>query len=314
MGEIPPASDYSSALVEGPWRHELVPANGARFHVALAGPERARERPSGPPLVVLLHGFPQFWWAWRHQVEALATAGYRVAAMDLRGTGASDKPPTGYDTPTRTRDVAGVVRSLGHDRAVVVGHGTGGAVAWAMSTLQPAVTCAVAALSSPHPAHVHATVRQLLTPRALQLLAFAQVPTFPERGLRDGDLLERVLALGAATPFASDDVDLYRTVMRIPFAAHTAMESLRWTVRSTPRPDGRRYLAAVRRAVPVPALQLHGSADGLLRRERADVDAAAFARDLRYEVVDGAGHFLPEEAPDDVNRVLLDWLARVAPL
>ncbi len=68
-------------------------------------PSRARSPWSGSsaPLVVLLHCFPQFWWAWRHQLEALGEAGYRVAAMDLRGTGASDKPPIGYDAPTRTR-------------------------------------------------------------------------------------------------------------------------------------------------------------------------------------------------------------------
>ncbi|MDQ2624503.1 MAG: alpha/beta hydrolase, partial [Actinomycetota bacterium] len=111
-------TDSSRVLVEGPWRHEFVPANGSRFHVAVAGPDD-RET----PLVVLLHGFPQCWWAWRHQIPALGAAGYRVAAMDLRGTGASDKPPLGYDAVTLARDVAGVIRSLGSQRAVVVGHG-----------------------------------------------------------------------------------------------------------------------------------------------------------------------------------------------
>ncbi|NEB06598.1 alpha/beta hydrolase, partial [Streptomyces sp. SID13726] len=68
----PDPSDFTSALPDGPWRHELVPANGARFHVALAGPEDRGVRDPGPPLVVLLHSFPQFWWAWRHQIEPLA--------------------------------------------------------------------------------------------------------------------------------------------------------------------------------------------------------------------------------------------------
>ena len=108
--------DASTLLIDGPWRHQFVPANGARFHVAIAGPDD-----NDAPLVVLLHGMPEFWWAWRHQLPALAAAGYRVAAMDLRGTGASDKPPHGYDVPTLARDVAGLVRSLGADRAVVVG-------------------------------------------------------------------------------------------------------------------------------------------------------------------------------------------------
>jgi len=314
MSDALEVADYSAALVDGPWRHEFVAANGSRFHVALAGPEPTHDRNGpGSPLVVLLHGAAQFWWAWRHQVVALADAGYRVAAMDLRGTGASDKPPSGYDVPTRTRDVAGLVRSLGHDRAVVVGHGTGGAVAWAMATLQPAVTAAVAALSAPHPARLHASMRQLLTPAALRLVAFAQVPTLPERALREADLVEHLLTAGAAAARPAEEVRLYRTALRIPFAAHAALEQVRWLVRSTPRPDGRRFLSAVRRGVPVPALQVHGAHDGLLRRRLADADGAALARDFRFEVVDGAGHFLPEEAPDRVNALLTGWLERVAP-
>lgn len=305
-------SDFTAALPDGPWRHEFVPANGARFHVALAGPEDRGVRDPGPPLVVLLHSFPQFWWAWRHQVEPLAAAGYRVAAMDLRGVGASDKPPIGYDAPTRTRDIAGVIRSLGAGRAVVVGHGTGGSLAWAMATLQPAVTAGVAAFSAPHPARMHASSRRLLTPAARRHLAFFQVPTLPERALTSGDLVDRVLADGAARAFDDDVVATYRTVMRIPFAAHTAMESLRWAVRSTPRPDGRRFLNALRRPVGVPALQVHGGRDGLLRRELADADGAALARDFRFEVLPDVGHYLPEEAPDDVTSLLLDWLPRVA--
>lgn len=298
-------SDYTCALVEGPWRHEFVAANGARFHVALAGPE---ERSA--PLVVLLHGFPQFWWAWRHQIEALAQAGYRVAAMDVRGMGASDKPPSGYDAPTRARDVAGVIRSLGRDQAVVVGHGQGGTLAWAVAALEPEVTAGVAAFAAPHPARLHAPARSLLTRQGLRQLAFYQVPTLPERALTGADLVDRVLAAGSATPFAPDVVERYRAVMRIPFAAHTAMEAVRWTVRSTARPAGRRYLAALRRPVEVPALQVHGSRDGLMRHQLADADAAALAHNFRYEVVEGAGHFLPEEAPEQVTRILLDWLPR----
>ena len=301
------SSDFSAALVDGPWRHEFVPANGARFHLAVAGPE-SRGGGSGAPLVLLLHSYPQFWWAWRHQLEALAEAGYRVAAMDLRGTGASDKPPIGYDAPTRTRDVAGVVRSLGADRAVVVGHGTGGGLAWAMAALQPAVTAGVAAFAAPHPSHVHTSGRRLLTPLAQRHLAFAQLPTFPERALTQDDLVGRVLADGSATPFATEAVDTYRTVMRIPFAAHSAMEAIRWSVRSAPRPDGRRFRSALRRPITIPTLQVHGGADGFLRRELTDADAAAVSRSLRFEVLDGVGHFLPEEAPDDVTRLLLEWL------
>src|SRR5690348_3753826 len=91
------------------------------------------------PLVVLLHGFPEFWWAWRHQIVDLADAGFRVVAPDLRGYGASDKPPRGYDALTLAADIAGLVRAVGERDAVVVGHGWGGHVAWTLASAHPAV-------------------------------------------------------------------------------------------------------------------------------------------------------------------------------
>jgi len=90
--------------IDGPWTHRSVSANGTRFHVA--------ERGDGP-LVLLLHGFPEFWWAWRHQLISLSEAGFRAVAVDLRGYGGSDKPPRGYDLITAAADAAGLVRSLG---------------------------------------------------------------------------------------------------------------------------------------------------------------------------------------------------------
>jgi len=301
-------SDYTCALVEGPWQHEFVSSGGSRFHVAVAGTESR-----SAPLVVLLHGYPEFWWAWRAQIPALADAGYRVAAMDVRGVGGSDKPPSGYGVPARAADVAGVIRSLGRERAVVVGHGTGGTLAWAMGALHPGTTTAVAVLASPHPARVRLRSRAAFTTAALREIAYLQVPTLPERALAQGDLVERTLALGAATPLPDDVVDLYKAVMRIPFAAHSAAEALRWAVRSTPRMDGRRFGTALRRPLGVPTLQLQGGRDGIVRPERADLDAMALSPDLHYELIPGAGHFLPEEAPDEVNEILLRWLARVSP-
>jgi pimeloyl-ACP methyl ester carboxylesterase len=300
------ATDYSSALVDGPWRHEFVPANGSRFHVATAGPVRTNG--DRRPLVLFLHGFPQFWWAWRHQLEALADAGVRVAAMDLRGVAASDKPPSGYDVPTRTRDVAGVVRSLGHDQAVFVGSGTGGLLAWAMAALQPGVTAGVAALSAPHPLRLHVPGRRITTPAARKLLAYAQVPSVPERRLTGGDAVARVLSTAAGAPLDDAVVDRYRDVLRIPFAAHSSVEAVRWLTRAPMRPDGRRYLAAMRQRIDVPVLQVHGRRDGLLRRDGAEIDGAAMSRRFRFEVLDDAGHLLAEEAPDQVTDLLSEWL------
>src|SRR5581483_9402777 len=104
FGPLPDAPDSSIALVDGPWTHRVVPANGITLHVAEAG--------SGP-LVLLLHGFPQFWYAWHRQLLDLADAGFRAVAVDLRGFGASDKPPRGYDVPNLAADIAQLVTSLG---------------------------------------------------------------------------------------------------------------------------------------------------------------------------------------------------------
>lgn len=304
-------TDPSAVLVDGPWRHRFVAANGSRFHVA-----EASASDDGAPLVLLLHGFPQMWWAWRHQLPALAEAGFRAAAMDLRGTGASDKPPHGYDVPTLCRDVAGVIRSLGAQDAVVVGHGVGGTVAWSTAALHPTVTRAVAALGAAHPLRMHrrATAARMLRRSSGRHLAFFQLPWFPERGLTHGDLAARVLAdWGAPGWLDSDVADTYRDALRVPFAAHSAMEVLRWLVRSTPRVDGRRYLAALRAALDgeqVPVLQVHGRLD----RALAERDARSpVGTPYRYEVVEGAGHWVHEEAPEQVNALLVDWLRTLPP-
>src|SRR5664280_2282620 len=109
-GMAPPAAAQTpvpaetAVLVAGPWQHRQVSAHGARFPVAAAGRR---------PLLLLLHGFPEFWWSWRHQLRDLPSAGFRVVAPDLRGYGASDKPPRGYDAYTLSADVAGLARNGG---------------------------------------------------------------------------------------------------------------------------------------------------------------------------------------------------------
>src|SRR5699024_7277041 len=131
------------------WEHRMIPANGTRIHAAVAGPDHGEA-----PLVVLLHAYPQCWFAWRHQLVQLSQSGYRVAALDLRGYGASDKPPGRYDIPVLADDVAAVIRSLGAHRATVAGHGLGGQVAWALPSRNPEVVEAIAVLAAPHPARL----------------------------------------------------------------------------------------------------------------------------------------------------------------
>jgi pimeloyl-ACP methyl ester carboxylesterase len=295
------AVDSSEVLVEGPWRHRFVAANGARFHVAEAG--------TGP-LVLFLHGFPQFWWAWRHQLPAVAAAGYHAVAMDLRGYGASDKPPRGYDTGTLAADVAGVVRALGERRAVVVGQDWGGWLAWSMPSLTPRVTRAVATLGMAHPLAMRHSAFGRRGRGFADVLAF-QVPIRPERRLTGGDAVEAVLRGWSGADGFPDGEALrrYRRAMRVPFVAHSSMEYYRWAVRSVPRRDGRRFAAAVGEPLAVPVLQLQGALDPYVSPDAALASHRWAGPHLRYELVPGAGHFLPEEAPDVVTPVLLDWLA-----
>lgn len=295
--------DYSDVLIDGPWKHEFVSANGARFHVVTAGPEDR-----SAPLIVLLHGFPLFWWQWRHQIPALAEAGYRVAAMDMRGAGASDKPPTGYDIATRTRDVAGVIRSLGASNAIVIGHGLGGTTAWAMPALQPSVTRAVAVLSAPHPAHLHTSLRSTTTRSAFAQLQFMKVGPLAEKAILKPGALAKVFSQWAAQPADPETLSVYTNALGIPFAAHNSFEALKSYTSLRPSPLARRFTVAVRTPISVPALQLQGAQDGCLRKESVSIDSSAFCMNLRYETIADAGYFLTEEAPTQVNDILLDWL------
>lgn len=186
VGAVP---DPSSVRVEGPWQHRDIAANGQRFHVVEAG---------RGPLVLLLHGFPQFWWCWRDQLVGLAESGFRAVAVDLRGYGGSDKPPRGYDPLTLSADIAGLVRALGERDAAIVGHDWGGFLGWTVGALHPAVVRRLVVLSAPHPrTSRRALVRPGPQQRAWGTVAAFQLPWRPERVLVADDAAEigRLLAV-----------------------------------------------------------------------------------------------------------------------
>lgn len=291
----------------GPWTHRDISANGCRFHVADVG--------SGPA-VILLHGFPMFWWTWRHQLTALAEAGYRAVAMDLRGYGGSDHPPEGYDPRTLAADVAGVIRSLGITDAVIVGHGWGGLAAWSTAILEPEVVRGIVPVSMPHPRRLRAALlgsRQQR--RAMGYALRFQIPFAPERSLtvHDGERVAQLLAEWSADAAWLDDATAtaYRAAfLRWP-TAHTAVEYHRWAVRSVLRPDGLGYMSLMEAPLQRPVLQVQGTKDPMVLASSVD-GSEEYVR-ASYSRVDlDAGHFPHEERPEDFTRALLAWLGSPA--
>ena len=294
------AVEESVVLVEGPWTHRDVTASGLRFHVAECGP-------ADGPLVLLLHGFPEFWWGFRHQLAELGAAGFHAVAPDLRGFGATDKPPRGYDAYTLTADVAGLVRALGADDAVLVGHGWGGHLAWATATLHPRVVRRLVVLGAAHPTRLRqALVGDARQRRLSSYAALFQVPRVPEARLRRGDLVSELLTSWGGPGFPDDETTRrYREAMALPGVAHCALESFRWSVRSLSRPSGRRFLRLLSRGVQVPVLQVHGALDRCVLPETAHGSGAFAHAGYELVVLEGVGHFVHEEAAATVTELLL---------
>ena len=285
----------------GPWRHRDVSANGARFHVV--------EQGQGPA-VLLLHGFPTFWWTWRQQVTALADAGYRAVAVDMRGYGGSDHPPHGYDPFTLAADIAGLTRSLGEDRAVIVGHGWGGLVAWAMAVLHPEVVEAIVPISMPHPRSMRANLMKHQQWLSLQYVIGFQIPFRPERRLvrKDAALVEQLLRKWSADDsWVDEQSETYRAAFSRWPTAHTAIEYHRWAVRSIPRADGRRFYSSMRQSISCPVLHIQGAADPMcLSSTSRGSEQWCSAGYALHELP--CGHFPQEEQPEQLNALVLEWL------
>lgn len=307
------ALDPSSVRIDGPWTHRDVHANGIRFHTVEVdgrGPGRTG------PLVLLLHGFPEFWWSWRHQLTGLAGCGARVVAVDLRGYGDTDKPPRGYDGWTLAGDIAGLVRALGESNAVLVGHDWGGLIAWSTATLHPRVVRGLAVLGAPHPVALRRALRRPGgQSRALRYAVGYQLPWWPERRIpaQDGAEVERVLRRWAgpvwtASSEFAETAARNRAAMQIPGVVHSAMEYYRWAMRSQLRTDGHRFRVELDKPVRVPVLQLHGALDPCLLPATAEA-SAAWAPRREYHLLPEVGHFVHQEAPEETNRRLTAFVA-----
>ncbi|HET8970978.1 MAG TPA: alpha/beta hydrolase [Candidatus Nanopelagicales bacterium] len=304
-----PAPDWSvrEVLLDGPWRHREITANGIRFHLAV-GSRFAHDR----PLALLLHGFGEFWWAWRHQITALDAAGISVAAVDLRGYAATDKTPRGYRQSVTGLDVSAVIRSLGFEAATVVGHDWGGIAAWSTHAYAPEQVSALATIGAPHPLRFP---WRSMGPG----LAWSQLPILPERMItaRAGAYVEWLLrhrtATGGSFPTV-EEARHYRRALRLWPSPHCALEYLRMFGRDQLRAAGRAYRRALAVPVEVAVLSVRGSADPLVPAS-AMLPPPPYAPDPtahRHLEIDGAGHFPHEESPDAVSGALVAWLTGLA--
>jgi pimeloyl-ACP methyl ester carboxylesterase len=275
-------------------RHrDVALPDGTRLHVAEAG--------AGPPLV-LLHGWPQHWWAWRRVLPALA-AEHRVLCPDLRGLGWSDAPPGAYTKEGWAEDVVVLLDALGLDRVALAGHDWGGLVALLVALRAPQRLTSVAALSIIHPwPRPPRPSARALAPLGYQLALAA--PGGGERLLRHVPAFVRTLIRRGsheATRWTDAELDVYAQALRRPAHARATSAIYRTFLLRELRPMAAGRYAG--RRLHVPVLMLTGEADPVIG-PAALAGLAAHADDARTEVIARAGHFLPEEQPDAVVRAL----------
>jgi pimeloyl-ACP methyl ester carboxylesterase len=278
------------------WQHRFAQVNGVQLHYVEAG---------AGPLVLLLHGFPELWYAWRHQMPALAAAGFHVVAPDLRGYNLSDKPHgvTEYAVEKLADDVHGLMLSLGAHRANVVGHDFGAGIAWAFAMRHPGALARLAILNGPHPVSM---LRGLLDPRQLfrsWYMFFFQLPCLPERLARRNDfalLFAPFELLPEPARFTPEEREVYRQAFARP-GALTAMINY---YRAMFRPNGIPKLARVDAEV----LVLWGEADPYLRPAVARPSPRWVPR-AQVEVLPNVGHFIQHEAPAWVSERLIGFLS-----
>jgi epoxide hydrolase 4 len=274
--------------------------NGIRLHAVTAGPE------DGKP-VILLHGFPEFWYSWRKQIQPLGAAGFRVIAPDQRGYNLSDKPEGvgSYQLDLLVEDIVGIIRRLHEGQVHVVGHDWGAAVAWTLAIQYPELVDRLVILNVPHPGVDKRLLRTI--PRQLfksWYIGFFQIPKIPElllKGKQFAGLERALVASSRPGTFRLADLQQYRQAWSQEHALTSMLNWYRAMLRMPPS-----GLEGVRLEMPV--RMLWGVRDVALSRE-----LAAYSIDLcdngRLTYFENATHWLHHEEPEEVNRLMIAFLS-----
>jgi pimeloyl-ACP methyl ester carboxylesterase len=285
--------------VEAEIVHDYVKTNGVRLHVVKAGPEDGQ-------LVLLLHGFPEFWYGWRRQIPALAAAGFRVWVPDQRGYNLSDKPRgvDAYGIDTLADDVLGLIDATGRERVHLVGHDWGAAVAWWVARLFPERLERLAILNVPHGKVMQQHLRENpVQQRRSWYMFFFQIPLLPElalRGRRWQTGLNMLKSTSGPDAFSDEDLEMYRLAWSRPMAMTSMINWYRALLRVRPTRS-----ASYR--VQVPKLMIWGAQDTALGREMAQ-PSIAYCDDGRLEYLEQASHWVQHDEPARVNEMLIDFL------
>jgi pimeloyl-ACP methyl ester carboxylesterase len=286
--------------------HRMVDVGAVRLHVVEARPQPANEEvPADVPLVVFLHGFPELWLSWKHQLRAFGDAGFWAVAPDMRGYNESDKPEgvTAYEVEQLSADVAGLIRALGRKSAIVVGHDWGAVVAWWVAQLHPSVVSRLAILNEPHPLQMTRGLRRLEQVKKSWYVFFFQLPRIPERIIARDDFAQVRRTLGA-DGFTNEEIQPYVDALKVPGALTAALNYYRAAIRRVL--TGRTPKMAV---IECPVLVIWGDKDRFLGKEMA-APPARFVPDSRVVHVPEASHWVQNAAPDKVNHHLFEFAPR----
>lgn len=278
-----------------------IDTNGIRLHVLQGGPEDG-------PLVLLLHGFPEFSGSWADQIRHLSDHGYRVWAPDQRGYNLSDKPESvaSYGLDELVADVIGLIDAAGEDRAFVVAHDWGAAVAWLLASRHPGRISKMVVMNVPHPKVMIRHMRTIAQLKKSWYMFFFQIPWLPEALLqaRDWAGISQVLTKTSRRgTFSGSDLATYRQAWQQPKAIRSMINWYRALVRKPPDFGGGSRIT-------VPTLLIWGARDTALGRQMAQ-PSIDLCDDGRLVFFENATHWVHHEETEAVNDLITDFFAAV---